>query len=862
MPNRLGSPGLLPNPPMSLAHRLARASAILFFAAFLALPTRAGDPAPAPTLELDAALAQVLAARSLDPDDPVALERLADICGQKGDVDGQIAYLISALGALDELEVDDAKQKDANVKRVTAALAKLDAASSPLKSARDAYLKDLTWALDLYNKTKKTRNALDVAGQILAYRPSHRMAAATAASVLAEAKDDVRTEALRLLGTGELRRPRAFLADWRKSHSDWKDAGSLETDGYIIRTNIGYDTLQFAGIALEHLASFYRRFYDHDASIQKKKTIVELYRTRREFETHSDKSMDTANPGLKGFLVFKGMLEVAANGTKRLKEADFSLYSYDPRDEARPLAAIYETLSHEASHQYMRLATGQMTAPPWLDEGMASFFEGAVIRDDGEVLVGLPARTRLMSLIGTLDAIPNALSETLAAQGALSGEFYPVAWGLVYYLDQLTSEDGSRPFQKKLRDAPSHVRKGVENGRELFETAILAGTGLDLPAFERQWIAAMRELRDLESNPEKAADHYLERGFRLAARGAWDAALEDFERVRIYRQSDARALLAIARYHQRTSAKSRSTGPEKDVTLLWSRRAHRAATLSADATTEKEAAEIAKQADPGGFDKIAQAEARYRREVQRQITRQVEAGRPRTALALASHWQDRVLGDQAAAALVSNLRTKSGFEVDRTFAPFDGSTMLGLACSPSHYSVDGGEVVCRVERPERGALSIERLPSPRFRFEGEVWLADPDVSASMYVELPWNQGLHGFVARAAAPKDHPPLPLSYPPFDMVEPGKLAPLGQGVDKRGFLDLKLDKASIGPSGIAPKQWVRFVLARESLDALTLSIGEKEVGRIAIDGRDNAPRIGVIFFGGEGRLRNLRIVEKDRL
>lgn len=811
--------------------------------------------------DLEAELAQAQAARVLDPEDPVALGKLADISARKGDTDSQMAYLVLLLGVLDELEVDDERQKEKDVKLVTDALAKLDPSSSALKTSRDRYVGELDWALDLYTKNKKVRNALDVAGRILRYRPDHKRASRVAGDVPSDANDAFRAEALRLLGQRELSRPRTFLTDWARAHEKWEDAGVLETDGYVVRTNIGYDTLRFSTQVLENLAVYYRRFYDADPKLLRAKTNVLLYRTRDEFLHLADERMDKSSPGLAGFLAPTLWMKTLNGMPQGLDSMSFALYSYDPRNDGGPLSALTEVLSHEASHQYMCLSTGQTLAPLWLNEGMACFFEGAVIRADGEVQVGLPARQRMLVLPEILDKEPDALSQVLSAQGRLPGLLYPVAWGLVYYLYQHQVADGYHPYRRDLKEALRLVRAGNSDGPALFQAAVLAPHGLTMEKFRTDWIAAMRALRELELTPDVAAAQHLEKARAFLAAGATEAAREGFERVLIYWPQSAPALLGIAEIERKVSAKTKAL-PDKDVTLLWARRAHRAATLASDAEVVQRAAEIAKEADPGGFERIARSEASYRKDVQRQIARHLGEGRSKTALVLADHWQDRVLGDESASELLRKLRAESAFELQRAFAPFDGRSLIGLACSPKHFRVENSELFCRVERPDRGALSIEHSISPRFRLEGELFLGDANCTASLCVELPWLHLLQGFTLRPLLPKGQQPLQLLYPPFDLVEYGHVAQLGQGQNQQDFYDLVLENPKLAKLELLPGTWVPFVLERNALDALDLHLAGKKVASRPLDPREAEVRVSLTFFGGEGRLRNLRIIEKDRL
>ncbi|MBI5363224.1 MAG: DUF1570 domain-containing protein [Planctomycetes bacterium] len=829
------------------------------------LPT---DPAPTSptsalaTFDLDAEIAKVEEQRALDPNDPKTLEALSALLGQKSDRDGELAYLMSALAAYDDLEFDDPKEKEKKLADVSARLTKLDAASAALKGSRDQYLKDLVWALDLYAKNKKTRNALDVAGNILAYRPGHKFARDSVNAILAKLDDDGRAEAERLLGRGELRRPRVFLQDWRRKHVAWKDAGKAQSKGYVVASNIGYDVLQLASRALEDLSLHYRRSYAADPAMQVGKTDVQLFRTRVDFAKAFPEAKE--NPGLKGLLMTQGGQD---EGKK--PQFTFKLLSYDPRDEGRPLSFLFETLAHEASHQYMRLSVGMNTAPHWLDEGMASFYEGAVLDADGSVHVGLPAWERLRVLMLMFNQDPDVLRATLEAPDDkfLTAEQYSVAWGLIYYLDQHQLEDGSRPYRPALKRAIEAVRSGTATtGMAVFQRAVLQPASKAFEAFEKEWIEAMRALDDVESEPEKALAHYMERAEACAKRGAAASAREDFERVLIYAPEHPGALLGLAGLAQVVSDKSKKL-EDKDVTLMWARRAHRAASRLGDEAVTKTAAEMARKADPGGFDKIADGEKRYRKSVETEIAKHLGAARPKTALALARRWLDDVLEDDRSTKMVRELRDAGTLALERPYLPFDGKTLDGFSCEPGYFTVEEGEIACGIQRAADGgtdmaSLFVESEVAPRFRLEGELRVDSPEAVMVFGVELPWLHTVKGLALRVRPGGGAKPFTGDFPPFNELGSGEIAPIDQVTDPMGFQTWRFVGTRRSEVGFTNGVWMKFALTRDPNDTLRLSLDGEEVSVRDLEDKDAPMRAGLVFYGGSARVRNLRVVELDRL
>ncbi len=58
------------------------------------------------------------------------------------------------------------------------------------------------------------------------------------------------------------------------------------------------------------------------------------------------------------------------------------------------------TLFHEAAHQFVSLST---TAAGWMNEGLASYFEGSRILANGTVITNLPANHRLFPLVQKME---------------------------------------------------------------------------------------------------------------------------------------------------------------------------------------------------------------------------------------------------------------------------------------------------------------------------------------------------------------------------------------------------------------------------------------------------------------------------
>lgn len=175
---------------------------------------------------------------------------------------------------------------------------------------------------------------------------------------------------------------------------------------------------------------------------------------------------------------------------------EWKVVCYDTRSTAGSLDAMLVTLFHEASHHFMTMLTSRGgTSPAWINEGTATFFEGATAMADHRVLWPDAARGRLLNLAAMLRGGDGPVVRDVISfneGGSYAGEYYPYGWGLVYFLlqyeDPETLEYVWRPYYHRYRE--EITRKGG-SPFALFEEIILArrnpGSFEDFAAFEARW---------------------------------------------------------------------------------------------------------------------------------------------------------------------------------------------------------------------------------------------------------------------------------------------------------------------------------------------------------------------------------------
>jgi hypothetical protein len=122
-------------------------------------------------------------------------------------------------------------------------------------------------------------------------------------------------------------------------------------------------------------------------------------------------------------------------------------------------AALLKTLRHEAFHQYLSYAYCLMSAPPWMNEGHASFFENTSVTskgnlsfDEDEKYVGLILQN-IETLIAFIPDLMKANYTDFYAGTSDQREMkYALAWGIVYYLQKGAPVERNTEFKSMLSD--------------------------------------------------------------------------------------------------------------------------------------------------------------------------------------------------------------------------------------------------------------------------------------------------------------------------------------------------------------------------------------------------------------------------
>ncbi|QDU68688.1 hypothetical protein [Engelhardtia mirabilis] len=524
---------------------LARPSAA---SASAAAPFRGDDDAP-PTLglaldraesllelgDLDRARAQI--ERALERD--ARSLRAWDLRARWAEVAEDRDDLVHTLHRRLELTVAQDRPK-AERAEVRERLYAVDPLARDLELLREEFVEELVKLAEGYTKEKRPHSAIRTHKEVLALDPS-RIESEAAIELLAAAPDpslaaDANPPDLFADVTEE------WIREHDEKHGDWGDRAKLTRDNYVTQTNAGYELMVRAGEAMEQMNAFYRVFFEYgteDSPGGVSRIDLLIYKDRQEY-------LDAgAIEWSRGFF----------NGG--------AVVTYAGEDSFETIVGV---LFHEAAHQFVSLATN---ASGWLNEGLASFFEGCRILANGTVIMNLPANHRLFPLASRMEqgwmehvndgvdpADPNKTPETAPTFAIVLGGRYPwgppwyaPTWGVVYFcynyqdpvdgryvyrsafrgfMDSLSSRLGDSAiehFEEVVLGQPSKPTVKVDyTGQERLP---LPKTVDELNEIWKDWILRLRD--------EQSGKLEVERPWRAWAlyaidRGEKDVALEHFEK--------------------------------------------------------------------------------------------------------------------------------------------------------------------------------------------------------------------------------------------------------------------------------------------------------------------------------------------
>ena len=328
-------------------------------------------------------------------------------------------------------------------------------------------------------------------------------------------------------------------------HVEWSDAWEFKSDNYRMRTNLGQELAQELLNAMEQMNGFYRSVFKYkQRGGGTAMCTIDIYKARSEFDEHEG----DPDENLYGFF----------------SPSETRVCTFDPRTVGLPLTELFETLFHEASHQFTEIISSDLV-PGWINEGTACYFEGARILPNGVVETNLIPDSRLRNLLALLEAGAPTVKEVVSYHepGSYDGSYYPFGWGLVYFMLNYEDESSRRvyrePYEKFMASYKSggqhdtferfveiFVEEPREKGIETFED------------FEKRFIAWILELGELHFGPEERADLLIERARKQVKNKQLESAIESYRFALRKRPDDAVASFELAEILGRQKQKDAS----------------------------------------------------------------------------------------------------------------------------------------------------------------------------------------------------------------------------------------------------------------------------------------------------------------
>ena len=262
---------------------------------------------------------------------------------------------------------------------------------------------------------------------------------------------------------------------------------------------MGYEMAHSIAMAMEQMNQF--QYKGRGGSMRS--CGIRVYATQAEF----DELEGEKDESVKGFFV----------------PLENRVATYDPRAEWQPLGELWSTLFHEASHQFTEATTTNLM-PGWLNEGTASYFEGATLLPSGQVVANQVPTRRLEELRDFLEKGSPTLKEVVSyfEEGSYDVTYYPFGWGLVYFIQNYEDERSERVYVPIYRDYMQTYTKGGNHdvvGRfvEYFvERAQQPGIET-FEQFEARWKQWIQDLADVHFGPSEKADVLLARARKQVA---------------------------------------------------------------------------------------------------------------------------------------------------------------------------------------------------------------------------------------------------------------------------------------------------------------------------------------------------------
>ena len=165
--------------------------------------------------------------------------------------------------------------------------------------------------------------------------------------------------------------------------------------------------------------------------------------------------------------------------------AEELVFYKDAGDKRTPFAV----LSHEAFHQYIYYACGDISPHSWYNEGYGDYYSGALLTDDGKRLIRIDPflwrRDTIKAAVRGNTHVPlkDLIRYTQGQYYAKADLCYAQGWSLIYFLNK--GVDDKHPWKQIL---PTYLRV-IQETRDKDKAVDVAFEGVDLDELEKAWMA-------------------------------------------------------------------------------------------------------------------------------------------------------------------------------------------------------------------------------------------------------------------------------------------------------------------------------------------------------------------------------------
>ncbi|WP_145197240.1 hypothetical protein [Planctomycetes bacterium Poly30] len=732
-------------PTRPLCPPAARTGAAALF--FLGLPVAAGmamlsgAPAHAAISQDDGDLKAAQVQLELHPDDPAVLLAASEAAFAEAEDDQALWY--AELARIAAEGTDAARDTE---KKVRAIRDEIGIEVPMLGKSVDDYSKDLFDFARACSGKKYYANAADLLGSLVG-SPYERQAISILEKLFkkSDAIEAMLNSGVPIKVDVKGRRSDEEIQRLNRTHSDWSSKHELKGKNYTVLTDMGIEIAEQMLSAMEQMNQFYRQIFEYkERGGTMRRCEVRVWKTREEFDGFND----GVSPNVKGFF----------------RPDENSVSTYDPRTEpggsSKTIEDLWTTLYHEASHQFTR-AVWKNPIPTWLNEGTASYFEGAALLTGGVVETNRIPRSRLSSLVYYLgiddlweksegsEAVGKSGRYTPAprspglkavvsymAPGSYPGEYYPFGWGIVYFCLNYENENSERVYAPIYKEfMKSYYKTGGDNPLKRFVVYFIEQPEIEgiktFEDFENLWIDWIAELARRQFGGPDQADKLIAQAQREIADKQPGYAIQSLRWALRKRAEDPTALKLLAESYLETDNKDAALFTYRQLAMVARGADDMEAPLRGYDGTAAEALEAALaglvNVDSSIGKKLSDGVDTFVQNTLQEADAWVEAGYPRVGLQAIAMATELVGGDGHLSAKAAEIRDSASVDVRRTYR-LPVKDLQGWSTSGGEWEAEEDGTDRTIIHPEDRAAEATLIKPPRstFRFDVDVEVADPE----------------------------------------------------------------------------------------------------------------------------------------